>query len=111
MSRVSLFVKTELVPNGESRTGLSHSDIVTSVDLIPTFDSFVVLVSLCSRRKQWERWYVKETKSVQGMQTEESVFGQSLQASEHQSNSTLLHEELETDRVQLYRRTVARLNY
>ena len=75
MSRVSLFVKTDLVPNGESRTGLSHSDIVTSVDLIPTFDSFVVLVSLCSRRKQWERWYVKETKSVQGMQTEESVFG------------------------------------
>ena len=79
MSRVSLFVKTDLAPNGESRTGLSHSEIVTSVDLIPTFDSFVVLwfcglaASLCSRRKQWERWYVKETQSVQGMQTVESV--------------------------------------
>ena len=40
MSRVSLFVKTDLVPNGESRTGLSHSHTVTSVDLIPAFDSF-----------------------------------------------------------------------
>ena len=43
MTRESLFVKTDLVPNGESRTGLSHSDIVTSVDLIPAFDIFVVL--------------------------------------------------------------------
>ena len=46
MSRVSLFVKTDLVPNGESRSGLSHSHTVTSVDLIPTFDSFVVGASL-----------------------------------------------------------------
>ena len=75
MTRESLFVKTDLVPNGESRTVLSHSDIVTSVDLIPAFDSFVVLVSLCSRREQWERWHLKETQSKQGMQTVESVLG------------------------------------
>ena len=40
MTRESLFVKTDLVPNGESRIGLSHSDTVTSVDLIPAFDGF-----------------------------------------------------------------------
>ena len=112
MSRVSLFVKTDLLPNGESRTGLSHSDIFTSVDLIPTFDSFVVLWFSGQSPQQAKTvgTVVRERNQKRAGHADRGKRARaSLQASEPQSNSTLLHEELETDRVQSYRRTVDRL--
>ena len=66
------------MPNGESRTGLSHSDIVTSVDLIPTFDSFVVLWFSGQSLQQAKTvgTVVRERNQKRaGMQTVESVLG------------------------------------
>ena len=112
MVKVCLSRQIFIVPNGESRTRLSHGDTVTSVDMNPVSDSSVVLWfelrSCRSRQPLWQaktvgtvvrernHAYVKET-----MRTGHADSGKyawaSLHASEHQS----------TDGVQLYRRTVA----